>query len=188
MNTYITVIAASEDKVPIIAQAVSDTCAKWFPDQNCTIENMLESKRKNERIYSALETVIWCLSGLLALIGIANVFSNVLGLLYQRYREFARLKSIGLSPAGLQKMLIWEAVLLGMYPICISLLINIPIILLGLNATLITPAEFLKQAPLPGLGLYTALIMAFIGLAYFLGSRKIMRTDKSILSYLSRQL
>ena len=40
---------------------------------------------------------------LLAVIGIGNVFSNTLGFVRQRKREFARYLSVGLTPEGMKR-------------------------------------------------------------------------------------
>lgn len=49
--------------------------------------------------------IIGALCVLLAFIGIANVFSNTLGFIRQRKREFARYMSIGMTPEGMRKCL-----------------------------------------------------------------------------------
>ena len=58
---------------------------------------------------------------LLALIGIANVFSNTLSFLQQRKREFARYISIGMTPAQMRKLFCAEAFVIAGRPILITL-------------------------------------------------------------------
>ncbi len=176
-DIYINILAASEEKIPAIAQNLKDLCSRWLPDENYTIEDKLQTQEKNDNIRFAAKAVIGCLAGLLALIGIVNVFANILGHLYQRYREIAILKSVGLSPKGIRKMLIWEAVFFGLYPVLFSLLINIPLVALALNASFITPALFLGQMQLLQIGLFEAVILFSVGLAYYIGGWQLHRAD-----------
>ena len=67
-----------------------------------------------------ISTVIAFLTGLLALIGLSNVWASISGNLRQRSREFAMLKSVGLSPLN-RRMLLLEGLNLGLKPLLYSL-------------------------------------------------------------------
>lgn len=58
------------------------------------MENRIQEKTDNDVMLNGYKWIIGSLCVLLALIGIANVFSNTLGFIRQRKREFARYMSI----------------------------------------------------------------------------------------------
>ena len=58
---------------------------------------------------------------LLAVIGIGNVFSNTLGFVRQRKREFARYMSVGMTQGEIKKMFCVEAFTIAGRPILITL-------------------------------------------------------------------
>jgi putative ABC transport system permease protein len=142
-----------------------------------TLENRIKKKESDVSIRNAYKIVIGALAGLLACIGLANVFSNALGHIYQRKREFARYITIGLTPAGVKKVLISEAFILGFKPIAVSLLINIPLVFLALKASLIDSKEFIRKMPATPIILFAVVIVSAVGFAYYLRGRKIYNAD-----------
>ena len=81
---------------------------------------------------------------------------------------------MGLTPKGAAKILAWEAVIVALRPILFTIIINIPLMAIMLNAGGITAQEFIaKRLPLvPTIALFMAVI-GFVGLAYYLGGKKI---------------
>jgi len=86
--------------------------------------------------------------GLLAIIGIANVFSNTLGFLRQRKREFAQYLSIGLTPAEMRKMFCIEALVIAGRPLSITLPLTVAVVAFMITASHLDPMVFLSEAPL----------------------------------------
>lgn len=140
-----------------------------------TLENRLTSQENNRTFRRTYKLIIGSIAGLLVCIGIANVFSNALGHIHQRKKEFARYISIGLTPGGMKKVLFYEALLLGLKPILVSLILNIPLLIFGFNTSLIHPKEYLAQMPLLPISAFALVILTSVGLAYYLGARRIYR-------------
>lgn len=141
----------------------------------------LDSRQQDEiteiAMRKGLKTIFSVLAGLLSTIGITNVFSTTLGQIYQRSREFARYLSVGLSPKGMKKILIMEALIISLKPIVISLLVNIPILVWVLNASYIPAKEYMTKAPILPVLIVTIFVLFFISLAYYLGGRKICNAN-----------
>lgn len=171
---YFNIRAESDAEIPEIERTLKGLAGEI---DGYVLENRLERVRSNETIRNAYRICIIGLAGLLACIGLANVFSNTLGYLHQRKREFARYLTCGLSPGGVRKVLCAEAVVLALRPILISLLINIPAVLLALNAALIGPGEYLQHIPAVPIAAFACVIIAAVGLSYFLGGRQLIRAD-----------
>lgn len=116
---------------------------------------------------------------LLAVIGLSNAWSTVRGTLSARRREFAMLRSVGLPPKGLKKMLALEAVMLGLTPILLSLPFVVALQWMFLSINEVTFLEWLPFAPWLPLLLYTAGVLAVIATAYAAGGRKLL--DENII-------
>ncbi len=139
-----------------------------------------EISDKNERKGMIITVEIF--AGILACIGIANVFSNSLGQITQRKREFARYMSVGLSPRGMRKILIYEDLIISLKPIIISLIINIPIVLVFLNSSQMLFKDYLNNMPIIPILVYTMFILIFTSIAYYIGGKKIL--NKNIMEQL----
>lgn len=111
---------------------------------------------------------------LLAIIGLSNVWSTVRGTLNARRREFAMLRSVGLPPRGLKKMLLLEAVLLGLTPMILGLPVFIILQGLFLWMNEVSFVEWLPYAPWLSLLLYAAAVVAIMAAAYATGGRKLL--------------
>ena len=139
------------------------------------IENRIQEKLSNDEMQRGM---MWILGGfctLLALIGIADVFSNTMGFVRQRKREFARYLSVGLTPEGMKKMFCLEAAALVGRPALVSLLLTAFFTGLMIKASYLEPGVFLRGAPLLPLLLFFGAAFGMVALAYYLGGRRLMQ-------------
>ena len=111
------------------------------------------------------------------MIGIVNVFSNCISQISLRKREFARYMSIGLSRKGIQKILTYEALIISLKPIIISLIINVPIVLLFLNASQILLSDYINNMPIIPILCYIIFILLAVSIAYYIGGKKILNKN-----------
>ena len=81
---------------------------------------------------------------------------------------------MGLTPKGAAKVLAWEAVIVALRPILLTVMVNIPLMALMLDAGGISAGEFIsKRLPLiPAVLLFVA-VVGFVSIAYYLGGKKI---------------
>ncbi len=173
-EAFYNIMAKSETEITRLQKELKELLGSNY---EYTLESRLEKEQNNITFRNAYKIVIGALASLFICIGLANVFSNTLGHIHQRKRELARYMSIGLTPKGVKKVLRLEAFLIAVKPIFISLLINIPLIIMGLNASLINVSEFLEHMPLLPITVYALIIISAVGLAYYLGGRKVCKTN-----------
>lgn len=140
-------------------------------------ENRLQEKLTNDEMIDAFEIILGSFCFLLAVIGIANVFSNTLGFLRQRRREFARYMSVGLTPEGLRRMFFIEALAVAGRPLLITLPLTVFIIALMIKFSYLDPAEFLAVAPVVPILVFILAVFGFVALAYYLGGRRVLRSS-----------
>ena len=114
---------------------------------------------------------------MLAVIGIANVFSNTLGFIRQRKREFARYISIGMTPGSMRKMFYIEAFVIAWRPFFITLPLTVIFVSFMITASYLNPEEFFTEAPIIPILLFILTIFGFVLLAYYIGGRKIMNCN-----------
>ena len=141
------------------------------------VENRVQEKIDNDAMLNGYKLVVGALCVLLAFIGIANVFSNTLGFIGQRKREFARYMSIGMTPKGMRKMFWIEAFVIAGRPVLITLPVTAVFVWLMITASYLNPMEFWTAAPLVPILLFIAALFGFVGLAYYLGGRQILKCD-----------
>lgn len=141
------------------------------------IENRVQEKIDNDAMLNGYKLIIGALCALLALIGIANVFSNTLGFIRQRKREFARYMSIGMTPEGMRKIFQIEALVIAGRPVLITLPVTVLFVWFMITASYLNPMEFLSVAPIVPIVIFIAAIFGFVTLAYYIGSKKILKCN-----------
>lgn len=115
--------------------------------------------------------------GILALVGIAGITAQSLGFVYQRQREFARLRSVGMTPAGIFKMLGIEGMLTAVRPLVLAL----PLLAGGAAALVLlsrqTPGGFLATFPHGLLLAYVGTVLLVVVAVSVFGALRLVRQD-----------
>lgn len=140
-------------------------------------ENRIQEKEINDRQVRGMMAIFDGFCVLLAIIGIGNVFSNTLGFVHQRKREFARYLSVGMTPGGIRKLFGIEALVLAGRPILISLPIAILAAWAMLRASYLPIGDFLARAPFIPVIVFGMAVLGTVALAYYLGWRQVSRID-----------
>lgn len=143
-------------------------------DYEMESENRIREKITNDEMIKGYETILGGFCVLFAIIGIAHVFSNTLGFLRQRKREFARYMSVGMTPAGMGKIFCIEALVIAGRPVITALVFTTAAVAVMIKASYLEPAEFIKAAPVVPVLLFIFAVFGFIALAYYLGARKLL--------------
>ena len=140
-------------------------------------ENRIQEKLSNDRLMQGMVMILGSFCVLLAIIGITNVFSNTLGFLRQRKREFARYLSIGLTPKDMRKMFYIEAFVTAGKPLFITLLLTILFVQFAVTASYLDPMVFWSEAPILPILIFAAAIILFVALAYYIGGKRLLQCD-----------
>ena len=172
-ETYINVHTTSDESI----KSVQTKLEQLLSNTDYEIENRVDEEVFNQETQKGYTLIMGGLCSLLAIIGLSNVFSNTLGYIYQRKREFACYISIGLSPQGIKKILCMEALIIGGKPILITVPLTIVFVLFATRASYIDPMEFLESAPVLPLIIFACMILGSVALAYYIGGRKICKNN-----------
>ena len=140
-------------------------------------ENRIQELETNDRMIQGMMAIFSGFCVLLAIIGIGNVFSNTLGFVRQRKREFARYMSVGMTPQEIRKMFCIEALVIAGRPV----LFTIPLAILAVGAMLrrsyLEVSIFIAEAPFISIGAFLFTIWGTVTFAYYLGWKKIRKIN-----------
>ena len=128
-----------------------------------------------ERLTDATMLIVYSLTALFGIIGISSAAVAILNSLYQRRKEFAMLRSVGLDRKGLDRLLHIEGFFLGGKPLVIGLPILFLIAAVLMWMQDVTFMEFIQVFPLLGLAAYIVLVLMVISGIYRAASRRIRR-------------
>ena len=176
-DTYIRILA--KDGVTLAELNEAEEAVSGLLDQFYEIEseNRIQEKLNNDRMFTGMKAILSVFCVLLAIIGIGNVFSNTLGFVRQRKREFARYLSVGLTPAGMKKIFCIEALVIAGRPVLITLPITMLAVVFFIKMSYLEPMLFIREIPFVPILLFVLAIFGFVALAYYLGAKKVMESS-----------
>lgn len=179
---YAQLLTDSTGKVsfPAITKAskkVEKVLTSYYGSGDYSVADLAMREEMQEDSGRVINMIVIFLTGLLAVIGLSNVWSSISGNLRQRSREFAMLKSVGLSPKQLAHMLFLEGLSLGLKPVLLSLPFQAFILILFLQINEITWAQYLPHLPAGIILGYTLLILLAVTGAYIVGGRRIQKDN-----------
>ena len=140
-------------------------------------ENRIQEAETNDKQIQGMMTIFGGFCVLLAVIGIGNVFSNTLGFVRQRKREFVRYMSVGMTQGEIKKMFCVEALTIAGRPILITLPLAAITVGYMLKISYVEVGTFLAEAPLIPIMIFMLAIWGIVAFAYYLGWRNIRKID-----------
>lgn len=176
-DTYIRVLATKDRSLTELHTIETELTNMLRHEFTLEMENRIQEKTDNDAMLNGYQLIIGALCALLAMIGIANVFSNTLSFIRQRKREFARYLSIGMTPESMRKMFRIEALVIAGRPVLITLPVTVLFVWFMITASHLNPMEFLSVAPIVPVVIFIAAIFGFVALAYDIGARKVLNCD-----------
>ena len=140
-------------------------------------ENRIQEAETNDKQIQGMMTIFGGFCVLLAVIGIGNVFSNTLGFVRQRKREFVRYMSVGMTQGEIKKMFCVEALTIAGRPILITLPLAAITVGYMLKISYVEVGTFLAEAPLIPIMIFMLAIWGIVAFAYYLGWRNIRKIN-----------
>ena len=140
-------------------------------------ENRIQKQQENDKQIHGMMAIFGSVCVLLAIIGMGNVFSNTLGFVRQRKREFARYMSVGVTPVEIRKMFCIEALMIAGQPILLTLPLAVLLVWLLLKSSYMEVSVFLAEAPLVPIFIFMLAILGNVLLAYYLGWRNVKKIN-----------
>lgn len=173
-RTYMNLLVEDGLDAEVQAQA-EHICGTYLGTSDFYTSSKTQRALDRERLTDATMLIVYSLTALFGIIGISSAAVAILNSLYQRRKEFAMLRSVGLDRKGLDRLLHIEGLFLGGKP----LVIGLPILFLIATVLMwmqdVTFMEFIQVFPLLGLAAYIVLVLMVISGIYRTASRRIRR-------------
>lgn len=176
-DTYVRVLANDRNELDALNALENKITQMVSGEYEMESENRIQEREDNNKLIEGYELILGMFCVLLAIIGIAHVFSHTLGFLRQRKREFARYMSVGLTPEGIRKMFCIEALMIAGRPLFVTSALTIVAVAFMIRASYLDPMEFIKAAPIGPIIAFVLAVFAFVALAYYLGWRNICKIN-----------
>ncbi|MFC7786453.1 ABC transporter permease [Rossellomorea sp. GCM10028870] len=97
---------------------------------NLYIYNVYQDRQQEEQLILFLSVFTYGFIALISMISIANIFNTISTSISLRKREFAMLKSVGMTPKGFNKMINYESIFYGVKALLYGLPISIGVMYL----------------------------------------------------------
>lgn len=172
-DTYICVLGSEDATLAELTLMQQEIDRVIAGDYLIESENRIQEQQLNDKQVQGMMTIFGGFCVLLAIIGIGNVFSNTLGFVRQRKREFARYMSVGLTQEEIRKMFCIEALVIAGRPILLTLPPAVLAVWYLLRISYLETGTFLAEAPLIPIAIFMLAIWGTVALAYYLGWRNI---------------
>lgn len=176
-DTYIRILAKDGVTLAELNEIEKDVLQLLGQIYETKSENRIQDKLNNDNMFRGMKAIVSLFCILLAIIGIGNVFSNTLGFVRQRKREFARYLSIGMTPQGIKKIFCVEALVIAGRPVLITLPITVAAVILFIRASYIEPMIVIREIPFIPILAFILAIFGFVGWAYYLGAKKVLGSN-----------
>ncbi|MGM0898236.1 MAG: ABC transporter permease [Bacillota bacterium] len=119
----------TEDTYPVISLATSDpmkTEAEILEinEAGVNLSNVFQQRQQQEQIVLLMSVFTYGFITLISLISVANIFNTISTSIQLRKREFAMLRSVGMTPKGFNKMIRYESLFYGVKALAYGLPIS----------------------------------------------------------------
>ncbi|WP_400246842.1 ABC transporter permease [Niallia sp. JL1B1071] len=92
------------------------------------IYNVEKNRKQSEQLIMIMSVFMYGFISLISLISIANIFNTISTSISLRKREFAMLRSVGMTPTGFNKMIYFESIFYGIKALMYGIPISIGVI------------------------------------------------------------
>ncbi len=173
-RTYMNLLADDGLDAQVQNEA-NQICGVYLSANDFYTSSKAERAIERDQLTNATMLIVYSLAALFGIVGLSSAVSAILNSLYQRRKEFAMLRSVGLDKKGLRRLLCIEGFLLAAKPIMIGLPILFVICLAQMWMRDVTCVEFLTAFSLWGVVAYIVVVLAVISGIYTLASVKIRK-------------
>ena len=128
-------------------------------DSNVSVYNVFKSRQQTEQLILLMSVFTYGFIALISLISIANIFNTISTSISLRKREFAMLRSVGMTPKGFNKMIHYESIFYGVNALLYGLPISV-LVMFGIHWSVGNTFEY--GFTLPWKSILFVIVMIFI--------------------------
>lgn len=167
-----------EEDIELVKEKIKNIAKYYIPESDYAIWDKITYEIENKNSMKVMYLMAFSFILFMGVIGISNSYSSINNNLRNRRREFAMLKSMGMTKVGLKKMIRIEGIYYSIYPFIYSIPLCL-IILIGMAKTnrLFGIKDFLTYLDYRIMFIYILIIGISIYSAYYFGIRKIEKDE-----------
>lgn len=128
-------------------------------DTNIYVYNVHERRQQEEQMILLMSVFTYGFITLISLISIANIFNTISTSISLRKREFAMLRSVGMTPKGFNKMIHYENIFYGVKALVYGLPISV-LVMFGIHRSIGYTFEY--GFNLPWISILFVIVMIFL--------------------------
>ena len=153
---------------------------RFSSDESVEVLSLTEEAERDARSRAGLRLFVDVFAGVLACIGISDVFSGALGRIPERRREISQLLAAGITRRQVRRMFASEATLIVTKPLAWAATLNVVITVIAVEASPVTWEAFLSNMPIAHVAVFAAACWMLVLLAYRLGERQVLRNGSAL--------
>jgi putative ABC transport system permease protein len=143
---------------------------------NLYINNVYLYRQREEQMLLLMSVFTYAFIILITAICVANIINTISTSIALRKREFAMLKSIGITPKGFNRMLNYESIFYGLKSLLYGLPISFLVICL-LYRVLANSFEYALTIPVHSLIIVVVAVFIIVGTAMLYSSNKVKKEN-----------
>lgn len=170
-------LSVGDKASPNVKKKLTQICSSYLGSQDFTIWSLVDEKHHEELVQKAISISVFAVALMIGIIGIFNAFSTVSNNIRLHKKEFSMLRSVGVTPKGLNKMLGLEGLFFALKPIIIGIPVVFIICFYMLRLSSITWREFIAAFQGTAISIYVMIIFVSIFLSYWISSKSIKQNN-----------
>lgn len=143
-------------------------------NKNVHVYNVFQQRERDEQVILLMSVFTYGFITLISLISIANIFNTISTSISLRTREFAMLRSVGMTPKGFNKMIRYESIFYGVKALGYGLPISL-LIMYGIHRSAGFTFDYAFQLPWLSILFVVVMIFLIVGAAMLYSISKIKK-------------
>lgn len=143
---------------------------------NVYVYNLFQSRQQEEQLILLMSVFTYGFIALITAISVANIFNTISTSISLRKREFAMLKSVGMTPKGFNKMINYESIFYGIKSLLYGLPISIVVMYL-IHRAMMNSFSYRFALPWVNILYVIAAVFVIVGAAMLYSSTKVKKEN-----------
>lgn len=161
---------------PLKLQEDSEEIQGLYGEDEMAIYNIYMNRKREEQMIVLMSVFTYAFVLLIASICVANIFNTISTSIALRKREFAMLKSVGMTPKEFNKMINYESLFYGIKALLYGLPISFVVMYL-IHKTLMVKFGFVFEIPWVSVSIAIIAVFVIVGVSMLYSSKKIKREN-----------
>jgi putative ABC transport system permease protein len=140
------------------------------------VYNVFQRRQQDEQLIMLMSVFTYGFITLISLVSIANIFNTISTSISLRKREFAMLRSVGMTPTGFNKMIHYESVFYGVKALSYGLPLSV-LVMFGIHRSLGQTFEYGFSLPWMSILFVIVMIFLIVGSAMLYSISKIRKEN-----------